>query len=91
MDNYFGMDSFNRNAFCCCNEISSRVSPRVATKCLNLGDSADELLVDNESIGNAFKEIYKRLNKNKLEKVSSISSAFVAGRLKRADLNLVFR
>lgn len=95
MENYFGMDSFSRGcteAEYCVNEIrgirergvqaQSAVSP---VKYLDMNGLTTYHNLTQEQI----KKLEDRIAALE-KKVSGTSSAFVARRLKRADLNLVF-
>lgn len=100
--NYFGMDSFDRDTVYCCNAVSPQAAT-VTTKYLDLEGlktydrismerdvAPDRIKVDGKTLTEMFKEIGVRLNSLENRQISVIPSAFVMGKLKRADLNLVF-
>lgn len=93
MENYFGMDSFNRNyteaetSYCVNNtgEVRTRGVTIAPTKYLDMDGLTTYHNLSQEQI----KKLEERIAALE-KKVFPISSAFVKGRLKRADLNLVF-
>lgn len=89
--NYFGMDSFDRTeaAYCVNNtgEVRTRgitIAPQTA-KFLDMDGLTTYHNLSQEQI----KKLEERIIALE-RKVFPVSSAFVRGRLKRADLNLVF-
>lgn len=88
--NYFGMDSFDRTeATYCMNNVRSRgIEPQSAhispVKYVDMGGLTTYHNLSQEQI----KKLEERISALE-KKISSFSLAFV-GRLKRADLNLVF-
>ena len=90
--NYFGMDSFDRDTVYCVNntgEVRTRgvtIAPQSATtKYLDMNGLTTYHNLSQEQI----KKLEERIAALE-KKVFPISSAFVIGKLKRADLNLVF-
>ncbi len=92
MDNYFGMDSFNReeDAVYCMNSVRTR---GVGSQSADIAPvkylSLDGLQTYHSMSQDQIKKLEERIVA--LEKrTSAVPFPFVTGRLKRADLNLVF-
>lgn len=102
MKDYFSMDSFNRDSIYCYNA----VSPQTATphKYVDLkglkayGDttisgniSADRVIVNEKTLTQVLEDAGIILNKVDCKSLVYATSAFGLKRLKRADLNLVYK
>ena len=101
MKDYFSMDSFNRDSTYCCNAVSSQaVTPHkyVDLEGLKAYDiaisrdiSADRVMIDGKTLTQVLKDAGIILNKVDCKSLVYATSAFGLKRLKRADLNLVYR
>lgn len=102
MKDYFSMDSFNRDSTYCCNTVSSQTAmPRkyVDLEGLKAYDdiavsrdiSADKVIIDGKTLTQVLKDAGIILNKVDCKSLVYATSAFGLKRLKRADLNLVYR
>ena len=99
MENYFGMDSFSRGSteaetvYCVNNMRSRGIGGQSANVDVDVAPvkylSLDGLTTYHNLSQEQIKKLEERIAALE-KKVFPISSAFVAGRLKRADLNLVF-
>ena len=101
MKDYFSMDSFNRDSTYCCNA----VSPQTAAShkyieglkayddiAVSRDISADKVMIDGKTLTQVLKDAGIILNKVDCKSlVYATTSAFGLKRLKRADLNLVYR
>lgn len=100
--NYFGMDSFNRDAVYCCNAVSPQTAV-TAHKYVDLEGlkaydniaisrdiSADRVIIDGKTLTQVLKDAGIILNKVDCKSLVYATSAFGLKRLKRADLNLVY-
>ena len=100
--NYFGMDSFDRNTMYCCNNVSPQSAVR--TKYVDLDGlkeydrlslesavAADRVEIDGKSLTEIISNICGRIDNLECKRIVPVSSAFVLKRLKRADLNLIFK
>ena len=104
MKDYFSMDSFNRDSTYCCNAVSPQTatlrSKYVDLEGLKAYDdivvsrdiSADKVMIDGKTLTQVLKDAGIILNKVDCKSlVYATTSAFGLKRLKRADLNLVYR
>ena len=103
MKDYFSMDSFNRDSTYCCNAISSQTATPhkyVDLEGLKAYDdiavlsrdiSADEVMIDGKTLTQVLKDAGIILNKVDCKSLVYATSAFGLKRLKRADLNLVYK
>ena len=102
MKDYFSMDSFNRDSAYCCNAVSSQTA--MQHKYVDLeglkayddiavsrGISADKVMIDGKTLTQVLKDAGIILNKVDCKSLVYATSAFGLKRLKRADLNLVYR
>lgn len=102
MKDYFSMDSFNRDSTYCCNAVSSQTA--VPHKYVDLEGlkaydniaisrdiSADKVMIDGKTLTQVLKDAGIILNKVDCKSLVYATSAFGLKRLKRADLNLVYR
>ena len=97
MKDYFSMDSFNRDSTYCCNAVSSH--KYVDLEGLKAYDdiavsrdiSADKVMIDGKTLTQVLKDAGIILNKVDCKSLVYATSAFGLKRLKRADLNLVYR
>lgn len=102
MKDYFSMDSFNRDSTYCCNTVSSQTAmphKYVDLEGLKAYDdiavlrdiSADKVIIDGKTLTQVLKDAGIILNKVDCKSLVYATSAFGLKRLKRADLNLVYR
>lgn len=102
MKDYFSMDSFNRDSTYCCNAVSSQTAmphKYVDLEGLKAYDdiavsrdiSADKVMIDGKTLTQVLKDAGIILNKVDCKNLVYATSAFGLKRLKRADLNLVYR
>ena len=102
MKDYFSMDSFNRDSTYCCNAVSSQTA--VPHKYVDLEGlkaydniaisrdiSADKVKKEKKTLTQVLKDAGIILNKVDCKSLVYATSAFGLKRLKRADLNLVYR
>lgn len=102
MKDYFSMDSFNRDSTYCCNAVSSQTA--MSRKYVDLEGlkayddiavsrdiSADKVMIDGKTLTQVLKDAGIILNKVDCKNLVYATSAFGLKRLKRADLNLVYR
>lgn len=88
MKDYFSMDSFNRDSTYCCNAVSSQAYDNIA---ISRDISADRVMIDGKTLTQVLKDAGIILNKVDRKSLVYATSAFGLKRLKRADLNLVYR
>lgn len=102
MKDYFSMDSFNRDSTYCCNAVSSQTAmphKYVDLEGLKAYDdiavskdiSADKVMIDGNTLTQVLKDAGIILNKVDCKSLVYATSTFGLKRLKRADLNLVYR
>lgn len=102
MKDYFSMDSFNRDSTYCCNAVSPQTATAhkyVDLKGLKAYDdiavsrdiSADRVIVNEKTLTQVLEDAGIILNKVDCKSLVYATSAFGLKRLKRADLNLVYR
>lgn len=102
MKDYFSMDSFNRDSTYCCNAVSLQTAmphKYVDLEGLKTYDdiavsrdiSADQVMIDGKTLTQVLKDAGIILNKVDCKSLVYATSAFGLKRLKRADLNLVYR
>ena len=102
MKDYFSMDSFNRDSIYCCNTVSSQTAmphKYVDLEGLKAYDniavsrdiSADRVRIDGKTLTQVLKDAGIILNKVDCKSLVYATSAFGLKRLKRADLNLVYK
>lgn len=99
MKDYFSMDSFNRDSTYCCNAKSSQAATPYKYVDLKAHDdiaisgsiSADKVTIEGKTLTQVLKDAGIILNKVDCKGLIYTTSAFGLKRLKRADLNLVYR
>lgn len=102
MKDYFSMDSFNRDSTYCCNAVSSQTAmphKYIDLEGLKAYDdiavsrniSADKVMIDGKTLTQVLKDAGIILNKVDCKSLVYATSAFGLKRLKRSDLNLVYR